>query len=343
MHSCCSDSGFEVRDDAGAGLHVDFSVLHHRRAEHDAGVHRPVGGEIADAARIRPALLLFELVDDLHRANLRRAGDCAGRKARDERIERVPVGAELPHDVRHDVHHVAVVLEEELVGHLHRADRGDAAGVVPAKIEEHQVLGALLRVGEKLLAERLVLLRRLAARPGSGDRADRHFAFAHADQDFRARADDREAVEVEEIEKRRGVHPAKRAVKGERGKRKRRLEALRQHHLKDVAGGDVFLRARDHRLVFGRRRVRGDFARKRDVRRLRRVIDRLVERVDHIDQPVDGAVVGGARRDAGLGPDRSDDGQLVLHRVEDRDDARADQHGIGNTHGLRPRHWAALP
>ena len=105
----------------------------------------------------------------------------------------------------------------------------------------------------------------------------------------------REAVEVEEIEEGRGVHAAKRAVEREGGKRKRRLEALRQHHLEDVAGGDVVLGARHHRLVFGRRRVGDDLAGKRDVGRRGRVVDRPVERVDHVDQPVDGAVVGGAR------------------------------------------------
>ena len=96
MHSCCSDSGFEVGDDAGAGLHVDLAVLHHRGAEHDAGVHRAVGGEIADAAGIGAALLLLQLVDDLHRAHLRRAGDGAGREAGDERVERVLSGRSSP-------------------------------------------------------------------------------------------------------------------------------------------------------------------------------------------------------------------------------------------------------
>jgi hypothetical protein len=52
------------------------------------------------------------------------------------------------------------------------------------------------------------------------------------------------------------------------------------------------------------------------------MVERAVERVDDLDQSVDGAIVSGARRDARLGPDRCDDRELVLHRIEDRHDAR---------------------
>ena len=111
---------------------------------------------------------------------------------------RVVAAGELAFDVRHDVHDVAVALDEELVGDRHAADLGDAADVVAAEIEQHQVLGALLRVGEQFVFQRLVLVRGFAARARAGDRADRDGAAAHAHQDFRARARDREAAEVEE-------------------------------------------------------------------------------------------------------------------------------------------------
>ena len=107
-------------------------------------------------------------------------------------------GVEPAVDVRDDVHDVAVVFEEELVGDLDRADLGDAADVVAAEVEQHQVLGALLGVGEQLVGERAVVLGRRAARPGAGDRADGDLAVAHPDQDLGARADDREAAEIED-------------------------------------------------------------------------------------------------------------------------------------------------
>ena len=158
---------------------------------------------------------------------------------------------ELALDVRDDVHDLAVALDEELVGHLDGADLGDAADIVAAEVEQHQVLGALLRIGQQLGLERLVLVRRRAARPRAGDRADGDRAVAHPHQDLRARADDREAAEIEEIQERRGIDPAQRAVERERRQRERRLEALRQHDLEDVAGGDVFLGALHHRAVLG--------------------------------------------------------------------------------------------
>src|SRR5215212_6010278 len=67
-----------IVDDAGARLDRHAAVLHHRRPEHDAGVHLAVGAEIADAARIRPALVLLQLVDDLHRPYLGGSRDRAG-------------------------------------------------------------------------------------------------------------------------------------------------------------------------------------------------------------------------------------------------------------------------
>ena len=77
-------------------------------------------------------------------------------------------------------------------------------------------------------------------------RADRHGAVARLDQDFRARSGDGEVAEVEKEQIRRRVDPAQRAVERERRQRERRLEALRQHHLEDVAGGDVLLGAQHH-------------------------------------------------------------------------------------------------
>ena len=61
------------------------------------------------------------------------------------------------------------------------------------------------------------------------------------DQDFRARAGNRVAAEVEEVEIRRRIGPPQRAIERKRRQRERRLEALCQHDLKGVAGGDVVL------------------------------------------------------------------------------------------------------
>ena len=82
------------------------------------------------------------------------------------------------------MHDVAVALDEELVGDLDGADLGDAADIVAAEIEQHQMLGALLRIGEQFLFERLVFVRRRAARARAGDRADGHGAIAQPSPEF---------------------------------------------------------------------------------------------------------------------------------------------------------------
>jgi hypothetical protein len=93
----------------------------------------------------------------------------------------------------------------KLSRHLHGADLGDAAHVVAAEVEQHQVLGALLGIGQQLDLQRgFVLLRRDAARrvPASG-RMVTSPSFAAA-PGSRAGADRGEAAEVED---RRGRAP----------------------------------------------------------------------------------------------------------------------------------------
>ena len=76
-------------------------------------------------------------------------------------------------DVRNDVHHLAEALDRELIGHLDRGCPRDAADVVAAEIEQHQMLGALFLVRQQLGFKRPVLLGCRAAWPGAGDRAHR--------------------------------------------------------------------------------------------------------------------------------------------------------------------------
>ena len=193
------------------------------------------------------------------------------------------------------------------------------------------MLGAFLRIGEQFLFQRLVLVRRRAARPRAGDGADGDLVAADFDQNFRAGAGDGEAAEIEEIEIRRRIGPPQRAIERERRQRERRLETLRQHDLKGVAGGDVFLGLEHHRLVFGRRGV----GFRRHVERAsiefgQRLVERTVEAVDNAGQPLDRAIERGLGVDTALRPHRRDDGDGILHRVEHDDDGRAHQDRVGN-------------
>ncbi len=165
---------------------------------------------------------------------------------------------------------------------------------------------------------------------------------AELDQDFRARSGDGEPAEVEKIEKGRRIDPPQRAVERERRQRERRLEALRQHDLENIAGGDVFLGAQHHAFEFFRRGVRSRL----DVERTRQIeplefggglVERLVERIDHGGEALDRARQRGLRCHAGVHPHRGDHGDRVLDRVENNDERRANQDGVGNADRIAAR------
>ena len=94
------------------------------------------------------------------------------------------------------MHDVGVVLDGVLLGHRHRADLGDAADVIAPEVEEHQVLGPFLGIGQQFFGKGFVLIGRFAAWPGAGDGTDCHRAVAHAHKDFRARPDNGKCTEI---------------------------------------------------------------------------------------------------------------------------------------------------
>ena len=65
---------------------------------------------------------------------------------------------------------VAVGLDGHQLVDRDRPVLGDPAEVVAAEVDEHDVLGPLLRVGEQLLGVGAILLLVLPARVGAGDR-----------------------------------------------------------------------------------------------------------------------------------------------------------------------------
>ena len=162
--------GLGVRDRAAARLDVGDAVLDDDGADVDRGVEVAVEAEVADRAAVGAALVGLELVDDLHRAHLRRARERARRKAGAEGVHGADVGAERPRDAAHDVEDVRVGLDDHELLDLDRAVLADAAQVVSPQVDEHHVLGALLGIGEKVLGVAAVLLLVGAARVGARDR-----------------------------------------------------------------------------------------------------------------------------------------------------------------------------
>jgi hypothetical protein len=119
------------------------------------------------------------------------------------------------------------------------------AEVVAAEVDEHQVLGALLRVGQQLERQRVVLASlgprgRVPAIGRSGHAQAAGRLQVAADQHLGRRADQRGRRQLEAVHVRRRVGRAQHAVQLERveraGARPRDREQLRQHDLEDVAG-----------------------------------------------------------------------------------------------------------
>ena len=124
------------------------------------------------------------------------------------------------------MHDVRVILDDELLDHLHRADLGDPPDIVPAEIEQHQMLGPFLRIGQQFFRQGFVFFCRGTALAGAGEGTQRDVAVAHPDQDFRTGADDREIAEIEIEQERRGIETSQGAVKRQRRQLERHREAL---------------------------------------------------------------------------------------------------------------------
>src|SRR5438093_660463 len=77
-----------IGHDACPGLNVGHAVFGHQRPDRDRRFEIAVPIEEADCAAVRPALVGFQVGDDLHRANLRCSGEGAGGEARAQRVDR---------------------------------------------------------------------------------------------------------------------------------------------------------------------------------------------------------------------------------------------------------------
>ena len=153
------------------------------------------------------------------------APDSVPAGSRPQGIDRLQPVLQRALDVAADVLEMAVLLDGELLDDPHRTDLGDAADIVARQVEQHQVLGMLLGIGqERFSASRLsssgVAPRRMV--PASG----RMVTCCRAGgPGSRARADDGEVAVVEEDQEWRRVDAAQRAV--ERQRRQQRNSAKR--------------------------------------------------------------------------------------------------------------------
>ncbi len=181
---------------------------------------------------------------------------------------------------------MAVALDDHhLVDHL-GPEADHPAHVVAGEVDEHDVLGHLLRVLDQLALQPGVLLRGATAGSRPGDRTGGDRSLPQAHHRLGRRSDHGDLGEPQEVEIGTRVHQPQdpvdvEGVDPELGQ----VEPLGQHRLEDVAGVDV--------LLGGAHRI-------------------LVEAVGHGPGHVVGRELAGRQRPGGLGRrTHAVDGQLV--------------------------------
>src|ERR1700677_1400437 len=237
--------GDGIVDPSAAGLGVGDAVFDQGGADGDAAVEVAVEGKIADASAVGAAGGLLEFGDDLHGADFRGAAEGAGGEGGAHEAVDGLSGGKMALDLGNDVHDVAVTLDDHQFLDLHGAKIADAADVVSGEIDEHDVFGAFLGIGQQFAFQGLVFLGGLAAAPGAGDGANLDVAVFAADMGFRGGADEGESLQLEQKHVGRGIDGAGGAINVQRGGLDRGGKSLGADDLDDVAAGDVFFAALD--------------------------------------------------------------------------------------------------
>ena len=219
--------------------------------------------------------------------HLRCAGQGTGREGGAQHVHRGHAILQRALDIADDVHHMAVALHAEGLSYLDAAGFGNTADVVARQVDQHHMLGALLRVVDEFGLSRPVLGQTGAARPGAGQRPDGDFLLSlvagqHgflAHQDLGTSAHHMEITQVVVIHIGAGVERAQRPVQAQGRLGVALFQALADLHLHEVTTLDQALGPRDRRQVVGL----GKFALHRvaltgfDQRRTDRVLELLLE------------------------------------------------------------------
>ena len=150
---------------------------------------RPAAGlGEADRAAERLARGALQRADDVHRRELRRAGDRAGRKDRGDQRTVAYILAAAAADLADQVPHAGVRPDLRERGHRDRPRLADAPEVVAHQVDDHDVLGAVLRGAGQLGALRLGGDRVRRSRARALDRRGAHGVARPRDEQLRRQA-----------------------------------------------------------------------------------------------------------------------------------------------------------
>ncbi len=214
-------------------------VPHHYRADGDGGVQVAGKVEVADGAGVGAAPVALQLGDDLHGADLGRAGHRAGGEAGPQGVVGGQIGPQAADHVGDQVHHVGILLDRHELRRPHGARLGYAADIVAGEVHQHDMLSPLLLVAGQLLLHAPLVVGVTAAAAGAGDGMCLDEALLDPHQHLRRGADDVGVPHGQVVHVGRGVDGAQGPVDGEGMGMGGPLEALGDLHLVDVPGDDV--------------------------------------------------------------------------------------------------------
>src|SRR6266478_927296 len=189
--------GCGIGDDSASGLHVRDAICYDHGAQRDAGIQITSNIHLHHASGIDAAARAFQLFDNFHGANFGRAGNGSGRKAGHQRVEAIHVFTQTPAQAGDDVHDVRKTLDGHELLDFYGAVIADTAEIVAAKVDEHNVLGALFFAGEQLLFQALIVGFVLAAGLGPGNGAVENVAALDFDEHFGGAAHDGHIVHLQ--------------------------------------------------------------------------------------------------------------------------------------------------
>lgn len=230
--------------DARSGLKIQAVAFAQKGANDNGLIEGAVEAQVANAAAVKTAVLVFVFVDQLHGPVLGCARERTRREGISHQLDRRDVRVDLARHRRDEVDHVGEILN--FLEYIHLDLRTVAAEVIAGEVHEHDVLGVFLGVVKEFARHVLVLL--VVAGAAKSARNGVHRGRAVVDQQLRlgAGAHELEAAVVAIEEVGRGIHRAQAAVDIELIAGKCLAVLPRKHDLKHVAELAVLNPLADH-------------------------------------------------------------------------------------------------
>ncbi len=171
----------------------------------------------------------------------------------------------------------------------------DPADVVAAEIDQHDVLGDLLRIGAELSFQRVILALARPARPGAGNRTYRDFPSLESRHHLGRGTQHDPFAGAQKEHVGRWVQRAQAAIDIEGSRPQSTFKPLCENDLDDIAGTDVLLGALHDPLVLRRFEVRRNLRCSFRYRWQGIALERLGQAIDDRGDTLTGGIVLGTQ------------------------------------------------